>query len=287
MAAKKPPQSLSSDPAVAAAQQNAASATGTSGATTSSTSSKAYYAAPVNNSNLGLRDNNGKPLPAQISVNQFEEALKNTKYNGSVIEIIKQQAAASSPAFFKANGVTSLSETGNITPKEIAAITGIVKQGYDNSPSGTNLDVSKIFNDVKTGAYAGSDISSTINNKSFDQPNIEASKNTINNIFLDMLGRQASDSEVNKYASQYLDYAAKNPTSKTSGSYDYGYIPTPSGGQRLQRQSTNETSTQNNLNEQGYIQNQLRDSVDYKTYSAADSAFSFLKNLAGQQTEGA
>jgi hypothetical protein len=277
--------SLGQDPAVAAAVANAQTAT-TGKSSAGGTSNKDFLAAPIDNTNLQLRDANGKALPAQITVGQLLDSLNYTRYNSGVIEAMKLAAAGASPATFSINGATSLSPTGSITPLEINGIKGLLRQGFDNNPKGT-LDVSKIFNDIKTGAYAGSDIKSTIDIKQYDQPNIEASKNTINNIFLDMLGRQATDKEINKYANQYLQYAAKNPTSKTTGQYDYGYIPTPAGGQRLQRQSTQETGVQNNLTEQAYIQNQLRDSVDYKTYAAADTAFSFLKNLAGQQSEGA
>ena len=99
---------------------------------------------------------------------------------------------------------------------------------------------------------------------------------------MDMLGRTASDAEINKYSTQYLNYAAKNPTNVTTGQYQYGYINTPAGGNRLMRQNTQERSVQNQLNEKDFIQNQVLGSTDYNTFAAANTAYGFLKNLATQ-----
>ena len=269
--------------AAAAAMAAANAATGTSTTAAAKPLSATDFAkAPFDNSTLGLKGPNGALLPRTITVAQAQTALQNTKYNGTVVDTLKTTIAGQLPSVFKNAGVTSLSPTGSVTPKELSAIMGVLQNGYANSASNTPLNFNQIIADTQSGAYAGSSITSTINSKSLDQPNIEASKATINSIFSDMLGRTATDAEINKYSTQYLDYAAKNPTSQTSGTYNYGYIPTPSGGQRLQKQSTNETSVQNNLDEQAFITNKVMQGTDYNTFSAANTAYGFLQNLAKQ-----
>lgn len=248
-------------------------------------SAKEFGLAPFDNSTLNLKGPNGVLLPPSISVNQAESVLSN-KYNVGAVDSLKTSLAANYPSALKNAGVTSLSPTGQVTPKEIGAILSVLQQGYANNPTSTFLNFNNILNDLKTGAYAGQNITSAISNKSFDQPNIQASKATINSIFSDMLGRTATETEINKYTNQYLDYAAKNPTSNTSGQYSYGYIPTPSGSQRLQKQSQQETSVQNQLNEKEFITNQVMAGTDYNTFAAANTAHDFLTNLAKQSVGG-
>jgi hypothetical protein len=288
MAFSVKPKKDAQSAAIAAAQnslntaQNQANAN--AGTANSLLTPKAFAAAPFNNSTYGLKDSNGVLLPSKITVGQAEKALQDTKNNGSVIEYFKTQIAAKAPSLMTNAGVTSLSSSGTLTPKEFIAIHSILNTGYQNEQTGTPLDFNSILTKYSNGDYnAGSQtISSTINNKTLDQPNIEASKATINSIFSDMLGRTATNAEISKYTTQYLQYAAKNPTSNTTGSYNYGYIGTPSGNTRLMRQSTNETSTQNNLNEKDYITNQVLGSADYNTFAAANTAYGFLQNLAKQ-----
>jgi hypothetical protein len=288
MAFSVKPKKNATSAAITAAQNSLNTAQNQTGTTTGTSNSlltpKAYAAAPFDNSSLGLKDANGKLLPPQITVGQAEKALQDTKNNGAVIESVKTQIASSLPSVMTDAGVTSLSPSGSLTPKEFTAIHNVLNIGYQNEQTGKALNFSNIVSNFASGAYsAGSqNISSTINSKSLDQPNIEASKATINSIFSDMLGRTATDSEINKYTTQYLQYAAQNPINNTTGSYNYGYIGTPSGGSRLMRQSTNETSTQNNLNEKDYITNQVLGSADYNTFAAANTAYGFLQNLAKQ-----
>jgi len=272
-----------SDAAAAALAAAGAQSSGTASANPLST--KNFELAPFDNSTLGLKGSNGVLLPSKITVAQAETALSN-KYNVAAADTLKTSLASQYPTALKEAGITSLSPTGIITPKEIGAIKNVLQQGYVNNPTGTTLNFGSILNDVKTGAYAGSQITSSINSKSFDQPNIQASKATINSIFSDMLGRTATEAEIGKYTNQYLQYAAKNPTSNTSGQYTYGYIPTPSGSQRLQRQSQNETSVQNNLNEKDFITNQVMQGTDYNTFAAANTAHDFLTNLAAKSAGG-
>jgi len=285
MATKFKQGSTDAASAAAAAALAAASAAGTSTSTANSLlTPKAFAAAPFDNSNLGLKDASGALLPSKITVGQAEKALQDTKNNGTAIESVKMQIAATLPSVMRDAGVTSLSPSGTLTPKEFTAIQNVLDTGYQNEQTNTLLNFNNIIGKFASGDYNAnaSSLTTSINAKSLDQPNIEASKATINSIFSDMLGRTATDAEISKYTTQYLKYAAQNPTSTTTGTYNYGYINTPSGTNRLMRQSQNETSTQNNLNEKDYITNQVLGSADYNTFAAANTAYGFLQNLAKQ-----
>jgi len=285
MATKFKQGSTDAASAAAAAALAAASAAGTSTSTANSLlTPKAFAAAPFDNSNLGLKDASGALLPSKITVGQAEKALQDTKNNGTAIESVKMQIAATLPSVMRDAGVTSLSPSGTLTPKEFTAIHNVLDTGYQNEQTNTLLNFNNIIGKFASGDYNAnaSSLTTSINAKSLDQPNIEASKATINSIFSDMLGRTATDAEISKYTTQYLKYAAQNPTSTTTGTYNYGYINTPSGTNRLMRQSQNETSTQNNLNEKDYITNQVLGSADYNTFAAANTAYGFLQNLAKQ-----
>ena len=282
----KPKKDATADAAMAALAAANAQASGTGTTSNNLLTTKALAAAPFDNSKVGLKDATGKILPANITVSAAEKAMQDTRNNGPVVDAIKTQLAQQAPALLKNAGVTSLSPTGSVTPKELNAINGLIQLGYSNEATGTPVDLNGILTNYASGKYnAGSqDITSTINSKSLDQPNIQASKATINSIFSDMLGRTATDAEISKYTNQYLTYASQNPTSQTSGTYNYGYIGTPSGTSRLMRQSTNETSVQNNLNEKDFITNQVLGSTDYNSFAAANTAYGFLQNLAKQNT---
>jgi hypothetical protein len=253
---------------------------------TNTTTTKAWLNAPIDNTNLGLKDAAGKPLPATITGSQFVAALSNTKYNSSIIEAIKQTVAT-----LPGTGLTKLSATGQITPSEITAISSVVEQGYLNTAKGANLDLSTIMQSIKDGTLTNStpwNTPSTVNDKRFDTPNIEASKALTNQIFNDLLGKAATEGQIQKYTNDYLAYAAKNPTSTTTGSTAYKLVtvPTASGGtsNRLMKGETNQTSTSNSLNEKDFITNQVKNTGEYNAFQAAGTAFDLMKNLAQQNT---
>ena len=265
------------DPNVIAAAAAAAGNTSTA---------KAWLNAQIDNTILGLKDATGKLLPSTITGTQFVAALGNTKFNGQTIEAIKQ-AVATLPG----TGLTKLSATGQITPSEITAISGIVEQGYLNTAKGSKLDLSNIMQGIKDGTLTNSspwNTPSTISRTTLDQPNIEASKAVVNQIFNDLLGKSASESQIKKYSDAYLAYAAKNPTSRTTGENAYKMVQTPTttGGttNRLLRGSQTETGVQNNLNEKDFITNQVKNTGEYNAFQAAGTAFDLLKNLAQQNT---
>jgi hypothetical protein len=271
--------SIKLDPnAVAAA---AAAAGGNAGSTT-----KAWLNAPIDNTNLGLKDASGKPLPDTITGTQFVAALNNTKYNGQTIEALKQTVAT-----LPGTGLTKLSATGMITPSEITAIGSVVEQGYLNSPSGTKLDLSSVMQGIKDGTLTNTSpwtTPSTINRTTYDQPNIEASKALTNQIFGDLLGKSATEAQIQKYTNDYLAYAARNPVDRTTGENAYKMVTTPTatGGttNRLMRGSQTETGISNGLNEKDFITNQVKNTGEYNAFQASGTAFDLMKNLAQQNT---
>ena len=285
MAPKK--QSPLSPAAQAALDAANAAASGNKANTTSGNA--AVMAAPVDNTQLGLKDSQGKPLPATITGQQFKDAIAN-KYNTAVAESLKSSAAALK---YIPSGA-ALTPTGSVSPAEINAITNFVSAGYYNTNVGTPIKILDTIKGLKDGSLAASanatpwTLPSTISRTTFDQPNIEASKATINDVFLGLLGRSATDKEVQQYTQKYLNYAAKNPTTSTVGSNDYKTItvPTASGttSSRLFRGSSTEQSTSNNLTEQAFLQNQVKSSGEYNAFTAAGSAFDMMTKMAQKDT---
>jgi len=278
MAEKTKKPAIVVDPSAVAA---ASAAAGSSGST-----AKAWLNAPIDNTNLGLKDASGKLLPATISGSQFVAALNNTKYNGQTIEALKQTIAT-----LPGTGLTKLSATGQITPSEITAINSVVEQGYLNSEKGSKLDLSNVIQGIKDGTLTQTSpwtTPSTISRTTLDQPNIEASKALTNQIFNDLLGKSASEAQVQKYSNAYLAYAAKNPTGRTTGENAYKMVTTPTatGGatNRLMRGSQTETGVQNNLNEKDFITNQVKNTGEFNAFQAAGTAFDLMKSLAQQNT---
>jgi len=270
--------SIKLDPNAVAA---AAAAAGGGGST-----AKAWLNANIDNTNLGLKDASGKPLPDTITGSQFVSAISNTKYNGGTIEALKQTVAQ-----LPGTGLTKLSATGQISPSEVTAVSSMVEQGYLNSPTGTKLDLSSIAQGIKDGTLTNTSpwtTPSTISRTTLDQPNIEASKALTNQIYNDLLGKNASEATIQKYTNAYLNYAAKNPVDRTTGENKYTLtsVPTTSGGSsnRLMRGSQTETGVQNNLNEKDFITNQVKNTGEFNAFQAAGTAFDLMKSLAQQNT---
>lgn len=275
---KKDQPSLLSDAQIAALNNLGSSSTSVTG-------TKAVDAATIDNTQIGLKDSKGKVLPNTITVAQMQTVLADTKnkYNTAAIENLKQMAVVNMPLN------TTLSATGSISPAEIAAIRSGAAQAYTSTPVGTPIKLADTFAAIKNGTLGGAaDQQTTFNRKTIDEPNIEASKSTINDIFLSLLGRTASEKEVNQYTQKYLNYAAKNPTNVSSGVTTYKTVTTPSssGGvsNRLMKGNQSEVSTGNNLTEQEFMKNQVRQSGEYNAFTAAGSAFDMLTNMAKKDT---
>jgi hypothetical protein len=279
MATTKKQQTLLLTPEQIQALKNSASGS------TSVTGTKAVDSALVNNNQLGFKDSNGKLLPNAITVAQLESTLKDTKnkYNTAAIETLKQKAIVTMPPG------SSLSATGEITPTEIVAIRDVAAKGYMYTPGGTPIDLIGTAAAIKNGTLNNSVYPDTsFSRTNIDQPNIEASKSTINDIFLGLLGRTATEKEINQYTQKYLNYAAKNPVSTESGATTYRNVTTQSASgapsNRVMKGSQSYTSTSNNLTEQEFMKNQVRQSGEYNAFTAAGSAFDMLTNMAKKDT---
>ena len=255
------------------------------GGSTSITGTKAVDAAPIDNKQIGLKDAKGKLLPDTITVAQMQSVLADTKnkYNTAAIENLKQMAVVNLPLN------STLSPTGSISPAEIAAVRSGAAQAYGSNPVGQPIKLVDTFAAIKNGTLGGaSDQQTTFSRTTLDQPNIEASKSTINDIFLSYLGRSASEKEIAQYTQKYLNYAAKNPTNVSSGVTTYKTVTSPSaaGGisTRMMKGTQSETGVSNNLTEQEFMKNQVRQSGEYNAFTAAGSAFDMLTNMAKKDT---
>jgi hypothetical protein len=279
MAAKKKEQpSLLTDAQIAALKN-------LSSPTTAVTGTKAVDAAPIDNRQIGLKDSKGKLLPDTITVAQMESVLADAKNknNSAAIENLKQMAVVNLPLN------STLSPTGSISPAEIAAVRSGAAQAYVSNPVGQPIKLVDTFAAIKSGTLGGaSDQQTTFSRTTLDQPNIEASKSTINDIFLSYLGRSASEKEIAQYTQKYLNYAAKNPTNVSSGVTTYKTVTSPSaaGGisSRTMKGTQSETGVSNNLTEQEFMKNQVRQSGEYNAFTAAGSAFDMLTNMAKKDT---
>lgn len=273
--------------ALHSAQANLGATTGQSGTLTSNV----YFSknAGINNSTIGLKGPDGKLLPPIITAAQLQDALLD-KQNANAYTNIYNQIAQQYPVAL--SGLSAGDKIpGHATVKSVQAIIDTYKTGYGLSDGKTPLELNgmltSLSNPQSQNPYL---VPSTISQQTYDQPNVQASRNVINNVFMDLLGRTASDQDVQKYTQQYLQYAAQNPTSNTQGQNTYNLltgIPTASGGtsNRLFKGSQQEQSVTNNLTEQAFVQNAIQQSTDFKAMSAANTAFNFLKNIA-VQSEG-
>jgi hypothetical protein len=269
MPIKKPaivvPQSLQSAADAASAQP--------------ATSSNAYLSGSFSN-DFGLKDANGKPLPAQITGQQLIDAFRNYKVNGPVIEQIKI-TNSQVPGVYGSGGVVG--KTGTVSPDDVLALTNLAKKAYVAAgPTGTSSLQGTLSSMKDTGA-----VTVPYSRVGYDQPNVEASKNVINDIFTTLLGRRASDKEIQTYSNAYLKYAAANPTNVESGTTSYGQSTSSTSLSRGAKIGTSYTSVSNNLTEPAFIQNQVKQSGEYNAFEAAGKAFDNLTSLARQDSGAA
>jgi hypothetical protein len=224
---------------------------------------------------LGLKDSKGKPLPASITGAQFEAAIADTKNNKDSIEKYKS-ALATIPNVFAG----TLSAPGKITNNEINDITNFASQ-YANSA--TPFSFADTIGGVKSGNLSNNlAFPTSYSRTSLDQPNVNASNKVVNDIFLTMLGRGATDSELQAYGNSYLNYAKTHPTSVDLG--QNLYEKTAEMGRLKVGQSS--TTTNTGLNEQAFVENQVRDSGNYNAYTAASQAFGLMQKLASSNRAG-
>jgi len=263
---------------------SSAASGGSASTSASALSAKDIAAARVDNTQLGLKDSSGKSLGPTITAAQTIQALTQPA-NAKVAEQIRMNLVKNYPNGLA--GITKLGPTGTpLTPAEANAfLNNVVKVGYANEPITAPLNINSVINNLQSNAYLNQNITTKINETTLNQPSLQASTNVVNNLFMSLLGRTATQQEIQNYAQQYINYAAANPQSNTSGEYSYGTVTTGSGAQRLMRQGENLTTKTNDLTEQQYVQNQIEAAPDFKAQAAANTAYNFLKTF-GQQNMG-
>jgi hypothetical protein len=267
------------DPSVAAA---AAAASGTSGSTASVTSAKAQANTPLRN-DYGFVVN-GK-VPTTITLSQLKTALGDTTNNAPAIQRMAVDVAKVPGTMANLGSVTS---NGSLTPIEQNVLSNYALSIVNTTPKGQLASVmdavTKKINPQSINPYA---VSSTINLKSVDRPDIAAVKSTVNDLYEQLLGKKADDATVAKWAQVYDNYAASRPTSQTTGGITYGLqsVPTATGGasNRLIRSGQTEKTVTNQLTAENFIKNQIVDSGDYKAFQASGAAMNLLNNMAAKE----
>ena len=103
--------------------------------------------------------------------------------------------------------------------------------------------------------------------KSIDRPDFNTTQVITNNIYQNLMGRDATAAEIAKYHQAYTQYAASHPTNTGSSMLD-----TTSG---VDRQST---SVNTGVSEQGFITNLVNGSAESKAYTSATTYMDAIQN---------
>ena len=246
------------------------------------TSAKAQVNAPVKN-DYGFIVN-GK-IPPVLTFGQLKSLLGDSVNNAPAIQKMALDVANVPGAL---GDLKTIATDGKLSPIDQTYLgnytLGLINNNKSKDPVSISDAVTNKINPQSINPYA---VSSQINLKSVDRPDINAVKSTINDLYLNILGKNASDAETQKWAQVYDKYAAANPTSQTTGANTYSLtaVPSTTGGttNRLLRSAQNETTTNNQLNLQEFAKNQIIQSGDYKAYQASGAAFNLLGNMAAKE----
>jgi hypothetical protein len=168
----------------------------------------------------------------------------------------------------------------------IVAMTGATSQ-LSNYVEGQPADLSGV---LKTSAQSVANSPwlqpTQISRVNIDRPDVQASNKVVNDLFLSLLGRKASDKELEAYGQSYLKYAGSRPTSTETGTISYTEGVNPSGNLTRMKSAQDYKSVQNNLTESAYTENQIRNSGEYNAYTAASTAFDLMQKLAASNRAG-
>ena len=212
-----------------------------------------YLAAKYDNSVLGFKDATGKPLGLTITGQQFQDALKNTKYNAGAIEGLKQMLVKVPGALPKG---TKLSATGDINPQEITAIAALQKKTYNSTAAGQSVDLITGVNNILTNSNSTTagiarSLNTNIDVKQYTPEQVGAIADTIYN---KLLGRSYSPQELASITAD-LNLAEKKTPTKTvtaSTSRTTGITGDTS------TTSTTTPTTSGGLDEQAYITSKIK-----------------------------
>ena len=251
------------------------------GGSGSITSAKAQVNAPVKN-DYGFIVN-GK-VPPVLTFGQLKSLLGDSVNNAPAIQRMALDIANVPGALGDLKTIATDGKLSAIDQTYLGNYTlGLINNNRTKDPVSIADAVTSKINPQSINPYA---VSSQINLKSIDRPDINAVKSTVNDLYLQLLGKNASDAETAKWAQIYDKYAAANPTSQTTGANTYSLttVPSTSGGttNRLLRSAQNETTIANQLNLQDFAKNQIIQSGDYKAYQASGAAFNLLGNMAAK-----
>jgi hypothetical protein len=261
--------------------QQLASNTGGSG---SITSAKAQVNAPVKNDYNFIV--NGK-IPTTLTFGQLKSLLGDSVNNAPAIQRMALDVANVPGALGDLKTIATDGKLSAIDQTYLGNYAlGLINNNKSKDPVSIADAVTNKINPQSINPYA---VSSKINLQNIDRPDINAVKSTVNDLYLSILGKSASDAESEKWAQVYDKYAAANPTSQTIGSNTYSLTAVPNtttGGttNRLLRSAQNETTTANQLNLQDFVKNKIIQSGDYKAYQASGAAFNLLSNMAAKDS---
>lgn len=247
---------------------------GASGSNPGIGTAKAWATQPVKN-DYGFKDANGKPYGPTLTGAQFDSAIQDTKNNAEAINAAKEAF----PAYIHQYTGVAISKAGTITGAEAKALQQFAQK---QATSGQAFSFQQAAADIQAGnASTSLSFPTNYTNTSYDQPNVNASNKVVNDLFLNFLGRGATDAELKAYATSYLNYAKTNPTSQTVG--QNFYTQTDIGRLKTSQASTSVTT---GLDEKAFVENQVRNSGNYNAYTAASTAFDLMQKLAASNRAG-
>jgi len=101
----------------------------------------------------------------------------------------------------------------------------------------------------------------------YEKPDISTTTAIANNIYQNLMGRNANQAEIQKYHEDFLKYAASHPSSSSVSQLAQGEV--------VARQST---STSTGLSEANYINNLVSGTAEAKDYTAATTYFHAMRS---------
>ena len=101
---------------------------------------------------------------------------------------------------------------------------------------------------------------------SYDRPDLGATQNVVNSVYQNLMGRNATVSEIQSYHQQYLQYAASHPSSTTATALD------ESGQFRAS------TSVNTGESESDFIKNLVQGNAESQDYQKATTYFDAMRS---------
>ena len=138
------------------------------------------------------------------------------------------------------------------------------------TPDGTNATTGDTYKPAAVST-SGAGTSIPRYSASYDRPDINATKAITNNVYQNLMGRDATPAEIQQYHAAYIKYAASHPTSTSSSMID-----TTTG---VERKST---STQTGLSESSFIDNLVNGNAESSAYKSATTYMDAMKSAINE-----